>query len=141
MNMLRRCYEPTFHCYNSYGGKGVTVEPFLREFSNYADFVSKLPNYENLLSNPDEWQIDKDEKGGCVYSRETLQIIPTSKNLELENSKKRMPVYRVLPDGTEERFESVADAENYTGIWRGNISRSARTKWKAGGFKWWYAND
>lgn len=140
MNMLRRCYEPTFHSYEAYGGRGVTVEPFLQVFENYVNFVSALPNYEKLVAAPQDWQIDKDENGGGVYSRKTIQIVPARKNLELENREKRMPVYRVMDNGKVERFESITVAEKLTGIHRGNIARSARTHFKAGGYKWRYAD-
>ena len=137
MNMLRRCYEPSFHGYNAYGGRGVTVEPYLQNFANYVDFVSSLPNYNHLIRDPLHWQIDKDASGGNVYSRDTLQIIPAELNLAIENSAKRVPVYRVV-DGKIERFESLCAAERETGIHRGNIARSARTGYKAGGYQWWY---
>lgn len=140
--MLRRCYEPKFHGYESYGGKGVTVEPYLQVFSNYVEFVSGLPNYDKLISSPDKWQIDKDLRGGRVYSRQTIRIIPASHNLEIENAPKRMPVYRILPDGSKEMFESISDAERKTNIHRGNIARSARNEtYKAGGYDWRYAFD
>lgn len=138
MNMLRRCYEPKFHGYNSYGGRGVTVEPYLQVFSNYVSFVSSLPNYDKLVESPIEWQIDKDENGGNVYSRKTIQIVPAEKNLELENSRKRMPIHRIMPDGSKEYFASISEAERITGIWRGNIARAVKTGFSAGGYKWSY---
>ena len=136
MNMLRRCYEPAFHGYKAYGGKGVTVEPYLQNFANYVDFVSTLPNYEKLVKSPSDWQIDKDGKGGNIYSRETIQIIRAEENLNLENSKKRMPVYKISKDGAKEYFDSISDAEKETGIWRGNIARAMKKGYVAGGFRW-----
>lgn len=140
--MLRRCYEPTFDGYEAYGGRGVSVEPFLQVFANYVSFVETLPNYDRLLEDPSSWQIDKDKNGGSEYSRRTLQIVRSSENLEIENAKKRLPVYMICADGSPKRFDSACDAERVTGIHRGNISRSARTeKIKAGGFDWRYAID
>ena len=140
--MLRRCYEPSFHGYEAYGGRGVTVEPFLQVFSNYVSFVEQLPNYERLIKEPGKWQIDKDKNGGKEYSRQTIQIVRSSENLEIENVKKRMPVYMICADGSKEKFDSISEAERVTGIHRGNIARSARThKSKAGGFDWRYASD
>jgi len=141
MNMLRRCYEPSFYGYNSYGGKGVSVEPFLQVFSNYVDFVSSLPNYESMLKNPDGWQIDKDEKGGYEYSRKTIQIIPSHHNLDIENAKKRIPVYSISPDGIRREYCSITSSEMYTGVHKGNIARAARMGYKAGGYEWGYIND
>lgn len=136
MNMLRRCYEPKFHGYKSYGGKGVTVEPYLQVFSNYVDFVSSLPNYKELVEHPAEWQIDKDICGGNIYSRKTIKIIPSRVNLEAENAAKRIPVYRTLSDGSKDVYKSITDASVQTGIHRGNIARSLRTGYKAGGYAW-----
>lgn len=136
INMLRRCYEPSFHGYESYGGKGVTVEPYLQVFANYEKHISSLPNYDKLIEDPSNWQIDKDENGGNIYSRETIQIVPSSKNLEIENAKKRVSVFRVLDNGEKEVFESISEAEKKTGIWKGNIARSIKRGYLAGGYRW-----
>ena len=136
MNMLRRCYEPTFYGYESYGGKGVTVEPFLQVFSNYVEFVSGLPHYDDFLLSPKDWQIDKDGRGGDVYSRLTIQIIPSAENLEIENAAKRIPIFRVDELGNRQFYPSISEAERITGIWRGNIARAVRTGYSAGGYKW-----
>ena len=141
INMLRRCYEPNFHGYMAYGGRGVTVEPFLRVFANYASFVETLPNYENLVKEPSKWQIDKDQNGGYEYSRKTIRIVSSAENLELENSRKRIPVYQICPDGTTHWFDSIYSAANATGVHRGNIARAVRTGYKAGGSEWRCAVD
>lgn len=136
LNMLRRCYDPNFHGYKSYGGIGVTVEPFLQNFTNYIEFVSSLEHYNDLLLHPSEWQIDKDGKGGNIYSRDTIQIVHATENIEIENAKRRMPVMQVLPNGETRYFCSISVAEKETGIWRGNIARAIKTGYRAGGFKW-----
>ena len=140
MNMLRRCYEPTFHGYSSYGGRGVSVEPYLQVFSQYVDFVSKLPHYDDLISNPNEWQIDKDGMGGNEYSRSTIRIVPSTENLEIENAEKRIPVFKIDSNGIKGYFPSITEAEKETGVWRGNIARAVKKGYMAGGFRWGACN-
>lgn len=140
-NMVGRCYNPNHSQYKSYGAKGVYVEEHLLNFSNYAEFVSSLKNYNNLIKNPDKWQIDKDKGGGKCYSRKTIKIITADENLAIENSKKTIPVNMMSPDGTVIRtFESISDAEQKTDIHRGNIARSVRNGGRAGGFLWQASN-
>lgn len=135
--MIGRCYYKK-HCqYRSYGGRGVDVEDYLKDFGNYVDFVSKLPNYNNLLCEPEKWQIDKDELGGKTYSRETLQIVTCERNLEIENKEKIIPVLMIDCKGNViSKFRSITDAEGKTGVHKGNIARSVRTGGRAGGYFW-----
>lgn len=64
--MVGRCYSKKHPQYKSYGAKGIFVEPYLLNFSNYVSFVSSLDNYNHLINNPDKWQIDKDKKEANV---------------------------------------------------------------------------
>ena len=62
ISMIGRCYNPKFDNYKFYGAKGVRVSDELLNFKNYVDIVSQLPNYNEFLNNPNEWQIDKDKR-------------------------------------------------------------------------------
>ena len=137
VNMIGRCYYKK-HCqYRSYGGKGVGVEDYLKDFGNYVDFVSRLPNYNNLLCEPEKWQIDKDEFGGKNYSRETIQIVTSKRNLEIENCTKIVPVLMLDSDyNVVSSFASICEAGEKTGIHKGNIARSVHTGCRAGGYFW-----
>lgn len=135
--MVGRCYSKKHPQYKSYGAKGIFVEPYLLNFSNYVSFVSSLDNYNHLINNPDKWQIDKDKKGGKCYSRDTISIIPARENLEIEISKRQCPVKMLNKDGTLIKvFPSITAAEKETGIHRGNIARGVRAGFSAGGYKW-----
>lgn len=135
--MLGRCYNPKHAQYNNYGAKGVYVEDYFFDFGNYVSYVSRLPNYDNLLCEPEKWQIDKDLSGKSYYSRETISIIPTSLNLEIENQERKIPVRMFKENGEPiSDFQSLNAAEKETGISRGNISRAVRTGGKAGGYYW-----
>lgn len=139
VNMVGRCYYLNHTQYKSYGGKGVFVEPFLLNFGNYVSFVSKLPNYDNLLCDPGKWDIDKDKLGGQCYSRGTLQIIPTEENVHLENENKSRQVEMINDAGNIiNRYDSLSAAESATGISKRNISRGAKNHIKAGGYFWRY---
>jgi len=139
VNMIGRCYNPK-HCqYKSYGAKGIYVEQQLLNFAEYVKLVSSLPNYDNLLCDPEKWDIDKDMKGGKCYSKETLSIVRKAKNVKIENQKKKRLVGMYSLCGEKlEAFNSVGEAELKTGISRGGISRSARKGCCAGGYKWRY---
>ena len=139
-NMIGRCYSNKNCQYKNYGAKGVVVEDYLLKFSNYINFISNLENYELLINNPNEYQIDKDIKKGrqSIYSRETISIVRNEDNLEEENKNKRILVGRYSLNGEFiDSFKSISEAERLTKIHRGNIARCIRGKSKtAGGYIW-----
>ena len=140
VNMIGRCYSKK-HCqYNSYGAKGVIVEDYLLRFSNYVNFISSLKNYDLLVDNPQNYQIDKDIKCGrqSIYSRETISIVEKRDNLEEENKGKRVAIARyTLDDEFIDEFESICKASKATNIPIGNIAKCVRKESKtAGGYKW-----
>lgn len=139
-NMIGRCYDKN-HCqYKSYGAKGITVSDELLTFKNYVEIVSKLDHYEDLLKNPDKWQIDKDAKSGenKIYSKETLSIITKKENIDLENSGKRIVVDMYdMDENLMATFPSINMAEKVTGVQKANISRTIRGESRtAGGYIW-----
>lgn len=135
--MIGRCYSKKHPQYKSYGAKGVYVEQYLLDFSNYVSFISSLENYKNLIEHPKEWQIDKDKKGGGCYSRNTISIISTKENNEIENARKRFPIKMIDASGSiVDIFSSISEAEEKTGIHRGNIARSVKHGYWTGGYKW-----
>jgi hypothetical protein len=140
-NMIGRCYSPKHSGYHSYGAKGVHVSEELHNFSNYIQIVSSLPNYNQLLKNPDQWDIDKDVLSGTCYSKDTITIVQKSKNIEIENATKRMPVLMIDKTGkTVREFSSISEAEQVTGVHRGNIARAVRCGYAAGEYLWSPAN-
>jgi len=138
VNMIRRCYDIKAPNYKSYGAKGIYVEEYLRNFKNYINFIETLPNIDKLKKDPNSWQIDKDLKSGYFYSRDSVTIMKSEENLELENKGKKIQIIMLSLDGKViEKFESMYEAETKTGIHRGNISRVIRGESKtAGGYKW-----
>ena len=143
--MLGRCYNPKFDNYKSYGAKGVTVSEELLNFKDYVEIVSKLPNYEKFLENPNQWQIDKDIRGDNkknIYSKDTLSIVQNKDNLHEENSRKAFAIEAYDDDGyLVAVFTSITIACKIFGSDnRQNLARAVKNNWKYLGY-WWRKRD
>lgn len=143
--MLGRCYNPKFDNYKSYGAKGVTVSEELLNFKDYIEIVSKLPNYEKFLENPNQWQIDKDIRGDNkknIYSKDTLSIVQNKDNLHEENSRKAFAIEAYDDDGyLVAIFASITIACKIFGSDnRQNLARAVKNNWKYLGY-WWRKRD
>lgn len=140
INMIGRCYNENHRGYKFYGANGVTVSEELLNFKNYIRIVESLPNYNFLLENPKEWDIDKDYKSKDVkiYSKDTICIMKKTKNIELENESKKIKIQQITLDNElVDTFESITSAENITGINKRNIAKVVNGKAKtAGGYIW-----
>jgi hypothetical protein len=80
---IRRCYDTSKSEYYRYGGKGVVVADIWHNYQNFAEWytteVNKLPSV-NL-------ELDKDLKGGNIYSPENCILLPYKLNNFITNSK------------------------------------------------------
>ena len=72
--MRQRCLNATSNDAINYCKRGITIEPYLQNFENYAEYVSSLPNY---IENPSRnYQIDRiDNNQG--YIRGNLRWVNT----------------------------------------------------------------
>lgn len=139
LNMVGRCYNPKHSGYKSYGAKGVYVSDELLNFKNYVDFVEHMNNFSEMKNNPLDWDIDKDElsENKKYYGKDTIKIMLSKENLEIENKDKRIPLLQMKDNIVVAKYNSISEAEVKTGIPRGNIARSVRDeKYKAGGHDW-----
>ena len=114
-------------------------------FKNYIDIVSKLPNYDKFLDNPNDWQIDKDKRsnGEClIYSKETISILPSKENLRLENMGKAYAIEAYDDDGyLVAVFASIrAACKIFETEDRQNLARAVRNNWQYLGY-WWRKRD
>ena len=111
-------------------------------FTNYIKVVENLDHYQDMLLYPNLWQIDKDLKcsnNELIYSKDTLSIIPSMENLEIENKAKRIQISQIdIFTGAEiAKYNSITDAGKITGVHIGNIARCVRGEGKtAGGYIW-----
>lgn len=84
LSMRQRCLNPTSNNSENYYKRGIMIEPYLLNFSNYISYVSSLPNYqENLDRNLQLDRIDN-SKG---YFRGNLRWTDVS----TQNANKRPP--------------------------------------------------
>lgn len=136
-SMLNRCYCKSSPSYQQYGAKGVIVSEELLNFRNYIEIVSQLPHYEDLLREPQKWDIDKDLKSvNKIYSKDTITIMDHIENIKV--SSQRKPVEQIDLDGNLVAvYASRQEAEEQTGIHAPNIIAAIQGKTKtAGGYYW-----
>lgn len=85
-NMIKRCYNKKHKNYATYGGAGVKVEKNWLVFENYIRDISQKENYDKLIRDKQNWNVDKDiiceEKKiePKIYSNETTLIINAKAN-------------------------------------------------------------
>ena len=48
--MMRRCYNPSDHNFEHYGGRGISVHPDFHNKVNYANYAKSLPNADEFYS-------------------------------------------------------------------------------------------
>lgn len=80
--MLSRCYNQNHDNYNVYGGRGIYVCDYWLNFENYKNDIEKKENYDKMMDDSDNWNIDKDLSNGKCYSNETTHIIKKDINIE-----------------------------------------------------------
>lgn len=82
INMINRCYNPLDKQYKYYGARGIIIEDYFHLASNFKNFYEKHNPNEDLV-------MDKDIKGGNMYSRDTITFITKSENTkEMQNRQK-----------------------------------------------------
>ncbi|WP_257152853.1 hypothetical protein [Bacillus toyonensis] len=115
---MRRCHVEHHPNYKYYGGKGVTVDERWHDFDKFVyDIDNHMLNGHLLYQKG--YHLDKDIKGGKIYSLENCMIITAEENkrLGVANTKRRILAIK----GTEQiEFESVTFASK-------NLKLSRRT--------------
>ncbi|WP_179863041.1 hypothetical protein [Bacillus thuringiensis] len=82
-NMMARCYVKIHPNNKYYGAKGVTVSERWHSFNNFIYNINNIIPNGHLLYSPD-YQLDKDKKGGLLYSLESCSIISTEENKKMD---------------------------------------------------------
>jgi len=80
-HMLERCYNKNCKEYVFYGAKGVKVCKRWHCFSNFLKDVTKLPNWQEKVNKPKEYQLDKDYYCSSCYSPNTCVWLLKSDNI------------------------------------------------------------
>lgn len=141
-NMIRRCYDVKDKDYLTYGAKGVTISEEWKVFANYVNDVEKMSNYDNLVSNPLNWEIDKDLSGQNVYSSDSCIIIKKKDNLDISSEKLKVEINQYgLDDKYIKTFNSITEAAEELNVNRQGIVACLNNRSKtAYGYKWKYKN-
>lgn len=120
-NMKARCYVKSNLNYPYYGAKGVTVCERWREFWNFVEDIDNHMENGHLLYDS-KYQLDKDLKGGNIYSLENCVVMLRKDNDELKLEKQRKKIVAI--NATDEiRFKSVAEASRQLNIPRGTVQK------------------
>ena len=152
-NMLDRCYNPNNNTYYLYGAKGVTVCDEWKYFPNYVRDISSKENYDRILSDSNNWDIDKDilVDGNKVYSNETTLIVEKKVNIRHRNQKNRyaiaIPTHQFTVDGEyvkshKSKADAYRDVKGITdfttkiSIWSIRMCEQGQKYKTTHGFKW-----
>ncbi|MED2981289.1 NUMOD1 domain-containing DNA-binding protein [Bacillus thuringiensis] len=118
-NMKDRCYCKTNGNYKYYGAKGVTVDERWHDFDNFVyDIDNRMPN-GHLLYNRD-YHLDKDLKGGKIYSLENCVVLLQKENWEMAYRKQQKQIV-AINENEETTFQSISEAGRNLNIPRNTI--------------------
>lgn len=127
-NIKGRCYVKSNASYKRYGARGITVEERWHDFWNFVEDVDNYLENGHLLYQKG-FVLDKDKKGGKIYSLENCVVMTEKENRELANEKVKRPI--IAFNGTEElRFDSITEASEVLRIKRGNIQSSLKSEYQ-----------
>lgn len=114
-DMMNRCYNPLDKDYKLYGGIGISVDKRWHEFANFFEDAKLLPGYENKLTNPSMYCLDKDylqyniPKHKRIYSRNTCIWISKYDNtiiMNRENSSSKFYGVTIVGDKYIARYSN-----------------------------------
>jgi hypothetical protein len=120
-NIISRCYKPYNNNFEQYGGRGVIVDERWHDFCNFVEDVdTRLEN--GYLLYEQGYDLDKDLKGGNIYSLENCVVMPSEINRRMGRQKQKKPVFAISNEETI-RFGSVSDCSQVLKINRGSIQQ------------------
>ncbi|KQU22152.1 hypothetical protein ASG65_20770 [Bacillus sp. Leaf13] len=127
-NMKARCYVKSNSSYKYYGAKGITVAERWHDFWSFVyDIDNHMPDGHLLYDS--DYQLDKDRKGGKIYSLKNCCVISSDENKKMANEKLKRKIIAFNNDGEEIQFDSITEASDALGIKRGYIQSTLRSKY------------
>lgn len=144
-DMIKRCYNSDHACYAQYGGAGVYVDERWHKFSNYIQDVSKKENYDKLVKDTVNWNIDKDLSNTKCYSNDTTVIISRSDNVDemnIRNNNKKAVLQYDKNGKFIHRYNSLQEACDAIGVLKTNLSKACLGGRKTcKGYVWKYETE
>lgn len=113
-NIMARCYNQNDSRYKYYGAKGIVVEKQWHTLENFIEDVNNHLLNGHLLYEA-EYQLDKDIKGGNIYSLENCTVVTGEQNRE-EKLKKQRKKIKATNDSEAIIFDSMAETADKLNI-------------------------
>lgn len=113
MRMISRCYDPGNSHYGYEGRNGISVHPRWRCFENFYRDVKSLPNYENWVQHPDQYELSVLYYDARQYGPNTAVLL-THEDIQRYRSNK---LYKVInPKGIAELYMGEVDLARGVGV-------------------------
>ena len=82
--MVTRCEDPTHMAYHNYGGRGVTIDPLLRDFIGFLSVMGERPSIEHSIDRYPN-KNGNYEPGNCRWATRKEQLRNTRSNKIIEH--------------------------------------------------------
>lgn len=137
-DMKHRCLNKNNKWYKDYGGRGISIEPYLMDYNNYQHYIDSLPRKEG------EDTIDRIDNDGN-YERGNLRW--ASSKAQRDNQRRRCDQYYIEQVCKETGrvlavYESIHDASRKTGVAQQDIcacvNKTVKRQKKAKGRGYYY---
>ncbi|WP_377887979.1 hypothetical protein [Alkalihalobacillus sp. R86527] len=123
-NIIERCNNPKNKNYKYYGGKGIVVDERWHDFWNFVEDVDFHILNGHLLYLKGEYHLDKDIKGGRIYSLENCVVVPAKFNMDMTRHSRKIIA---LKDDNKTVFHSISEASRTLNMKRTNIMYGLRS--------------
>lgn len=78
--MISRCYNPKDVAYARYGGAGITTSEEWKCFENFIKEAPSIPGWDESKLKDNKYQLDKDKRGGKIYSVSNCEWMSAKEN-------------------------------------------------------------
>lgn len=139
-SMINRCYNPENKFYSRYGGRGIKVADRWLCFEYFMNDILFIDGYDFTMIQEGLLQLDKDIKGGNMYSLENCTFISHQENTRHRDmsllKKNVLNATGISPTGEVFKILNITDFANEHGLSRSKIyecingNRKHHKKWR-----------
>lgn len=130
-SIMSRCYDKNNKNYHRYGGKGIIVSKEWHNLDNFFKTIEEVENFDldKIMNN--ELELDKDIKGGKIYSVDNCIFVDKVTNCSFRCNNKEFvaisPEYKISYHRNREKFardnnlsaRSIWNKLQYGGFYKG----------------------